>query len=102
LQDWPTWVDSSYVDAIMPQCYRYAISDYDAVLNQQKSYYRNTSIPFYPGVLVKSGTTIQSDVLMSQFIQSNRYNGFKGEAFFFYEGIKDKLVWFQGTYPYIK
>ena len=102
LQDWPTWVDSSWVDAVMPQCYRYTITDYDAVLTQQKSYYKNTSVLFYPGVLVKSGSTIQSDGLMSQFIQSNRNNGFKGEVFFFYEGVKDKTSWFQGLYPYIK
>jgi len=40
--------------------------------------------------------------LMSQFIQSNRNKGFKGEVFFFYEGLKDKLPWYQGLYPYIK
>jgi uncharacterized lipoprotein YddW (UPF0748 family) len=102
LQDWPTWVDSSWVDAVMPQCYRYTINDYDAVLTQQKSYYKNPNVLFYPGVLVKSGSTIQSDGLMSQFIQSNRNNGFKGEVFFFYEGVKDKSSWFQGMYPYIK
>lgn len=102
LQDWPTWVDSSWVDAVMPQCYRYTINDYDAVLTQQKSYYKNPSVLFYPGVLVKSGSIIQSDGLMSQFIQSNRNNGFKGEVFFFYEGVKDKTSWFQGLYPYIK
>jgi uncharacterized lipoprotein YddW (UPF0748 family) len=102
LQDWPTWVDSSWVDAVMPQCYRYTINDYDNVLNQQKTYYKNPSVAFYPGVLVKSGSTIQSDGLMSQFIQSNRNNGFKGEVFFFYEGVKDKSSWFQGIYPFIK
>lgn len=102
LQDWPTWVDSSWVDAVMPQCYRYTIADYDNVLTQQKSYYRNSNIPFYPGVLVKSGTTVQSDGLLSQMIQSNRNRGFKGEVFFFYEGLKDKTTWFQGLYPFIK
>jgi uncharacterized lipoprotein YddW (UPF0748 family) len=102
LQDWPTWVDSSWVDAVMPQCYRYTITDYDNVLTQQKSYYRNSNIPFYPGVLVKSGTTVQSDGLLSQMIQSNRNRGFKGEVFFFYEGLKDKTTWFQGLYPFIK
>jgi hypothetical protein len=35
-------------------------------------------------------------------VQSNRNNGFKGEAFFFYEGIKDIPAWFQGQYPFIK
>ena len=29
LQDWPTWVDSAWVDAIIPQIYRYNINDYD-------------------------------------------------------------------------
>jgi uncharacterized lipoprotein YddW (UPF0748 family) len=100
LQDWPTWVDSAYVDAVLPQCYRYDITGYNNVVEQQKSYYRSTTIPLYPGVLVKSGSTIQSDVLMTQFIQTNRRNGFKGEAFFFYEGLKDKLPWFQGQYPF--
>jgi uncharacterized lipoprotein YddW (UPF0748 family) len=102
LQDWPTWVDSSWIDAVMPQCYRYTINDYNNVLTQQKLYYKNTAVAFYPGVLVKSGSTIQSDGLMSQFIQSNRNNGYKGEVFFFYEGVKDKLSWFQAMYPYIK
>ncbi len=102
LQDWPTWVDSSWVDAIIPQCYRYTIADYTTVITQQKGYYRNTAVPFYPGVLVKSGTTIQSDDLMKQFIAKNRQLGFKGESFFFYEGVKDKLPFFQGQYPFIQ
>ena len=102
LQDWPTWVDSSWVDAIMPQCYRYDLASYTSVLTQQKGYYRNSSIPFYPGVLVKSGTTLQSDGFMTQMIQQNRLNGFKGECFFFYEGVKDKILWYQQQYPYIK
>ncbi|MBC7890108.1 MAG: family 10 glycosylhydrolase [Ferruginibacter sp.] len=102
LQDWPTWVDSSWVDIVMPQCYRYDIAAYTSVLAQQKSYYRNTSVPLYPGVLVKSGTTLQSDAFMTQMIQQNRLNGFKGECFFFYEGIKDKVLWYQQQYPFIK
>ena len=83
LQDWPTWVDSSWVDAIMPQCYRYNITDYTNVLTQQKTFYKNSAVPFYPGVLVKSGSTIQSGDLMRQFISKNRQLGFKGECFFF-------------------
>ncbi len=102
LQDWPTWVDSSWVDAVMPQCYRYDIAAYTNVLTQQKGYYRNTSVPFYPGVLVKSGATIQSDGFMTSMIQQNRINGFKGECFFFYEGVKDKTSWYQGQYPFIR
>jgi len=102
LQDWPTWVDSSWVDAIIPQCYRYDINAYTSVLTQQKGFYRNPIVAFYPGVLVKSGSTIQSDSYMTDMIAKNRLNGFKGECFFFYEGVKDKTSWYKGQYPFIK
>ena len=102
LQDWPTWVDSSWVDAVIPQCYRYDIAAYNATILQQKSYYRNNNIPIYPGVLIKSGTYLASPAFLSQMIQGNRNNGFKGEVFFFYEGVKESLFWFQGQYPFIK
>jgi uncharacterized lipoprotein YddW (UPF0748 family) len=101
LQDWPTWVDSGWVDAVIPQCYRYNITDYNATIAQQKSYYRNPAVPLYPGVLLcTGGTTAQPDALLTQFIQTNRRNGFKGEVFFYYEGVKDKKSWFEGQYPY--
>lgn len=102
LQDWPTWVDSAWVDAVLPQCYRYDINAYTAVVQQQKSYYRNSSVPLYPGVLIKSGTYTASTGFLSQMIQANRNNGFKGECFFFYEGIKEVPAWFSGQYPFIK
>ena len=102
LQDWPTWVDSSYVDAILPQCYRYDISAYDATLTQQKSYHRNPNVPLYPGVLLKSGTYVAPAGFLTQMIQSNRNKGFKGESFFFYEGIPPSAAWFSAQYPFIK
>ncbi len=100
LQDWPTWVDSGWVDAVIPQCYRYNIAAYNATVAQQKTYHRNTSIPLYPGVLLKVGSTVQPDALLTQMVQTNRRSGFKGEVFFFYEGIKDRKSWFEGTYPF--
>ncbi len=102
LQDWPTWVDSGWVDAIVPQCYRYDIAAYTATIQQQKSYHRNNNIPIYPGVLIKSGTYLATSGFLSQMIQGNRNTGFKGEVFFFYEGVKENLSWFEGQYPFIK
>jgi uncharacterized lipoprotein YddW (UPF0748 family) len=102
LQDWPTWVDSAWVDAVFPQCYRYDITAYNTVLLQQKNNYRNNQVPLYPGIILKSGTYLASPGFLSQMVQSNRNNGFKGEAFFFYEGIKDGPAWFLGQYPFIK
>lgn len=102
LQDWPTWVDSGWVDAVIPQCYRYDISAYNSTIAQQKSFHRNPNVPLYPGVLIRSGTYTATDGFLSQMIQSNRNNGFKGEVYFFYEGVKDRLSWFSGQYPYIR
>lgn len=102
LQDWPTWVDSGWVDAILPQCYRYDIAAYNATIAQQKGYYKNPAVAFYPGVLLKVGNYVTSVSLLNQMIQTNRNNGFKGECYFFYEGIKDQMNWFQLQYPYIK
>lgn len=102
LQDWPTWVDSGWVDAIIPQCYRYDITAYTATINQQRTFYRNPAVPFYPGVLLRSGTYIATDGFLSQMITQNRRAGFKGEVYFFYEGLPSRRSWFQGQYPFIR
>jgi uncharacterized lipoprotein YddW (UPF0748 family) len=102
LQDWPTWVDSAYVDAVLPQCYRYNINDYTATIVQQKSFYRNTAVPFYPGVLLRSGTYVAPASFLTDMIKANRTSGFKGECFFFYEGLPSSNTWFTGQYPFIK
>jgi hypothetical protein len=90
------------VDAVFPQIYRYDISAYNATLIQQKTAVNNNIANVYPGVLVKSGTYVATDGFLTQMVQANRNNGFKGEAWFFYEGVKDKLPFFQGQYPFIK
>jgi len=102
LQDWPTWIDSGWADIVIPQCYRYDLAAYTATITQQKSYYRNTKIPVYPGVLLQSGSYVAPDVFLSQMIKANRDAGFKGEVFFFYEGIPKRTSWFTGQYPFIK
>ena len=102
LQDWPTWVDSGWVDLILPQVYRYDINAYTATLSQQKVYLKNNTSICYPGVLLKSGTYSPDDLFLTQMLQQNRSQGFKGESFFFYEGLKDKLSFFQNQYPFIK
>jgi len=102
LQDWPTWVDSGWVDYILPQVYRYDINAYTTTLTQQKAYLKNNISICYPGVLLKSASYLPDDLFLTQMLQQNRSQGFKGECFFFYEGIKDKLSFFQSQYPYIK
>lgn len=102
LQDWPTWVDSGWADAIIPQVYRYDINAYNATLSQQLSYHKNKNVAFYPGVLLRVADYTAGEAFLTQMISSNRNNGCKGEVYFFYEGIRPRISWFQGVYPYIK
>lgn len=102
LQDWPTWVDSSWVDGIIPQVYRYDITAYRNTLQSQKQYFKTKIGLYTPGVLLKSGTYLPSDQFLTQMVQANRTEGLKGEVFFFYEGVKDKVTYFIQQYPFIK
>ena len=38
LQDWPTWVNSGWVEAVLPQIYRYNANDYLLTLQQNLKY----------------------------------------------------------------
>lgn len=102
LQDWPTWVDSSWVDGIIPQVYRYDIAAYRSTMQAQKTYFKSKLNLYTPGVLLKSGTYLPSDQFLTDMIQANRNEGLKAEVFFFYEGVKDKLNYFTNQYPQIK
>lgn len=102
LQDWPTWVDSSWVDGIIPQVYRYNIADYRSAMQAQKQYFKNKLSLYTPGVLLKIGTTLQSDAFVTEMVQANRAEGLNAEVFFFYEGVKDKINFFAQQYSFIK
>ncbi len=102
LQDWPTWVDSSWVDGIIPQVYRYDIAAYKATMQQQKPYFKNKLNLYTPGVLLKVGAYTPTDQFLTEMIQANRAEGLKGEVFFFYEGVKDKINFFATQYSFIK
>jgi uncharacterized lipoprotein YddW (UPF0748 family) len=96
LQDWPTWVSNGWVDMICPQVYRYNITDYRAELAKIVP----TQVPtakrdlIAPGVLLKVGTYTPTQAFLQQMIDANRQAGFKGEVFFFYEGLKDQPDFF--------
>ena len=102
LQDWPTWVDSSWVDGVIPQVYRYDIAAYKTTLQQQKPYFKTKLNLYTPGVLLKVGTYTPTDQFLTEMIQANRAEGLKGEVFFFYEGVKEKINFFATQYLFIK
>ncbi len=100
LQDWPAWVSKGLVEIIIPQVYRHNIDSYKKELN---SIIKNQILPndidkFYPGILLKVGDYYPSIEFLNQMIKTNRENGFNGEVFFFYEGIKKYPEYFQSLY----
>ncbi|MFW5707102.1 MAG: family 10 glycosylhydrolase, partial [Bacteroidota bacterium] len=88
LQDWPTWVNSGYVDMIVPQVYRRDIEAYSRTLQAQLRYVLPEKMyKFVPGLLIRAGDEQPSEEFFIQMIETNRSLGFEGEVHFFYEGL---------------
>lgn len=100
LQDWPTWMQKSYVDLVCPQVYRYNIEDYRSALELivEDQINKDNLKKFYPGVLLKVGDYYPDEEFLRQMIDLNRKNGINGEVFFFYEGIKKYPDFFKEIY----
>jgi len=89
LQDAKTWLDSSIVDHLIPQIYRYDYGSYVTQLNSSLSYVpasKRTS--FYAGVLAKVGTYYITTGLLDSCIAANRARNVMGESLFFYEALR--------------
>ncbi len=99
LQDWPTWLDSNYVDIIHPQAYRYDIGGYRTVIRNmlgQQPYssqgyiHRYFRPQIFPGILIKAGGAYNDAEYVLNAIEFNRSYDLKGEVYFFYEGLDEK------------
>ena len=92
LQDWPTWIRDGYADLVIPQNYRYNFEEYMKTLDDMvpgKAVLSSNDCIIVPGILLKVGDyTIDEDYLINA-IAYNRKSGYKGEVFFFYEGLCD-------------
>ena len=65
LQDWPTWVRKNWVDAVLPQCYRYNIDAYQSVLTSQLTYMINEKVVFGAGILLNIGSYTANTTFLS-------------------------------------
>ncbi len=100
LQDWPAWVKNGDVDMVSPQIYRRDRAAYqnelDKIVNTQVSTGQKALV--VPGVLLKVGSYVAPDSVLSQQIRANRAAGLPGEIFFHYEGIRSRTTFFEGIY----
>lgn len=98
LQDWPRWMDSSYVDILHPQAYRYDITSYRNLIVElvgsssgSSGYVKAADRgKLSPGILLKSGNQFNRSAYVRQAVEFNRSRGVNGEVFFFYEGLREK------------
>lgn len=88
LQDSATWMKNGIVDEIIPQLYRYNITDYVKELNLSLPHYPDAPNGYYAGVLMKVGSYLISTEFLTKTIEANRARGVQGEVFFFYEGLR--------------
>ena len=98
LQDWPGWYRRGAGDIFHPQVYRRNFDDYQQAFKTLSSENLGIEKPqeiVYPGILMNLGDWVMSSNYLSKLIEFNRKNGFKGEVYFFYEGLRkndDKLA----------
>ena len=99
LQDWPTWLDSGFVDIIHPQAYRYDVPSYKLIIrnmlgqqpfSSQGYIHRFFRPQIFPGVLIKAGGTFNDADYVMEAIDYNRLYDLKGEVYFFFEGLDEK------------
>ncbi len=88
LQDPYTWMNEEICDDIIPQLYRYSYDEYLNTLTASLQNYPNHRHAYYAGILMNVGSYIISEDYLMKALQANRERNVKGEAFFFYEGLR--------------
>ncbi len=89
LQDSKTWINEGIVDNIIPQFYRYNISDYIYEVNQSLTHViPSKRDKIVSGMLIKLGSYVITPEFFLSSMEAHRSRGITGEAFFFYEGLR--------------
>ncbi len=99
LQNVPRWVDSSYVDLLHPQLYRYDVGSYKSLVQQTVGPTPTSGggyVPrekreiLAPGILTRGGGGTNGPDYLVEAVRYNREFGIGGEVFFYYEYLRDK------------
>jgi uncharacterized lipoprotein YddW (UPF0748 family) len=101
LQDWPTWINMGWIDWVIPQVYRYQMERYEYELTQitKRQVAPEKQAVLFPGILLQVDQYNPSPEFLDQMIKANRRNGYTGEVFFFFEGLKKLKDYFRQTPP---
>lgn len=88
LQDWPAWIRGRYADLVIPQVYRYTLRRYQTTLDEMRTGVPPEFLQLYPGVLMNVGDYLIPTDFLLDAVAYNRQQGYAGEVFFFYEGLR--------------
>ena len=90
LQDSRAWVNQGLIDHWVPQLYRYNRADYTFELNAAWNQPLNDAgrSKLIAGILMNVGSYLIPLDTLRIYMDANRSKGVKGEAFFFYEGLR--------------
>ncbi|NBC86931.1 MAG: family 10 glycosylhydrolase [Bacteroidetes bacterium] len=92
LQDWPTWMRNGSGDLVHPQVYRRDSTRYRRTLQRQHPDTLKVAPmlkqSMYPGVLLQVGDYRMTPDALLHAVHTNRAQGYAGEVFFFYEGLR--------------
>lgn len=95
MQAWPTWMKNGAVDMLNVQCYRWDAASYTATVNEVATYVRQSGSSktiVAPGIILKSGDKYPEASVLTAQINQNRNTGFKGEVYFYNEGLGNATV----------
>lgn len=90
LQDSKTWITDGTIDHLIPQWYRYSLPEYSYEVNQTLHHTpQDKRHKVYAGMLLKYGDYLISPEFMLESIEEHRSRGINGEAFFYYEALRE-------------
>lgn len=103
-QDWVSWVNNGYVDNVQVQSYVTTNIFWSSILDYIPSLVNNIN-KVYPSFAVKPGSSTLTNADVTQFINSSRSKGYKGNSIWYYidlipyfPHLKSNLF-FDKTYP---
>lgn len=101
LQDWPRWLREGWGDLFCPQVYRKDLDSYRQTLRAlaEDQVPAELRSKVAPGVLIAlaDGYDLPSE-RVRQMVEINRELGFRGEVFFYYDGLRQHADTFETLY----
>ena len=88
LQDPKSWMEDGIAEEVIPQLYRYSLSDYVFTLDNSLANYPNHRDVYFAGMLIRLGNYVIDPGYLLSAMAANRQRNVPGEIFFFYEGLR--------------